>query len=250
MIKFVGAYKNMIKKEASSLRSLRISTFQCRNESSFTFSNNRPTLEKGNIKHGKRKLKNQSCSKPNSAKYDPSDLAVKNSEQHILKSSKIPSNKGTQKLVADYSWIPKVPTTKNIKQKDFVTKVLYSGYRPIFIDPEQIKSENSGSTLYEFAMKLDGISEVSPWMTSSTGLELYHEWDNVPLDQMKKLQPFHAPSIPQNHKDSKIDVSTASKQESKRIIDEKIASLIGRKKGRKRPVIGALQMKKKLKSYE
>ncbi|CCH59219.1 hypothetical protein TBLA_0B03800 [Henningerozyma blattae CBS 6284] len=190
------------------------------------------------------------------------------SHSNILKTSStnnIPKikNPNVQKIKPiDYSWLPKVPTLKNLKQRDVMTNVLYSGYRPLSIDfkalndPTNIydpySSPNGSSTLYEFAMQLQSLSEIFPWMSSAAGLEVYSEWDSIPIEVLKKLKPLQSPQmikLSKNQFSNDIDdEDTLLKKISQNLINSKINDSVNPKKGRKRPIVTLLQKKKKLES--
>lgn len=197
-----------------------------RYQSSFTFLNNQSLLQKDQVKQQKRKNKKQ---------------------QEITKTEEPesrPSKKRTQvelsgKKRHDYSWLPKAPSTEHLKLREISTDVFYSGYRPIFLNPASPKE--SESTLYEFAMKLEALGDPIPWVSSATGTEFYGEWDNVPTEVIKKLKPFQPPVDEMEKKD--IDALKQVKQE---FFAKEKNKLLNREKGRKRPIIRLLQLKKKL----
>lgn len=207
-----------------------------RSQSSFTFLNNHSLLQKDQVKQSKRKSKRS---------VYKADEEVEKSQQRKVTVEL--SGKGRKPHRHDYSWLPRVPSTGNLKPRDMSIKVLYSGYRPLFIVPDELRnssaSSGTGGTLYEFAMKLDEFGEQSPWVTSATGLEYYKEWDGIPTDLQKSLKPFAAPE--QNESKNGKDADAVRKLKQQIYLNEK-AKLLDRGKGRKKPVVSLLQLRKKL----
>ncbi|SCU95455.1 LAME_0F12222g1_1 [Lachancea meyersii CBS 8951] len=200
-------------------------------QSSFTFSSNKSLLQKEQVKDEKHKKKQGK--EASTVSIDAS------SDKKASKRELRPKFRNN----ADYSWLPKAPSTAHLKARDVSTTVLYSGYRPFFMKPvEQTKND---STLYEFAMKLENLSEPLPWISSATGTEFYGEWDSVPTDVIKKLRPFQPPS----HNVTAQDL-TSRKLLHEKLVEQEKQKLINRSKGRKKPVIRLMQLRKKLNDQE
>lgn len=206
-------------------------------QSSFTFSNNHSLLQKEQVKQSKRK---------NRRSVYKAEEDVERSQQR--KVTVEVGGRGRKAQRHDYSWLPRVPSTGDLKPRDMSMKVLYSGYRPLFINPDEVKtsseSSSGGGTLYEFAMKLEELGEQSPWASSATGLEYYREWDGVPGELQKKLKPFTAPG--QASSDDVKDAQALKDLKQQLYMNEK-AKILDRGKGRKKPVVSLLQLRKKLK---
>lgn len=209
-----------------------------RSQSSFSFLNNPSLLQKEQVKQSRRKNRKSICK-------------VEDEPERPLQRKMTTDIKTEQKQKRDYSWLPRVPSTTNLKPRDMSMKVLYSGYRPLFIDPDEVKTSAEGSktggTLYEFAMRLEELGGQSPWVTSATGLEYYREWENVPEEMQKKLKPFVAPENEQSGKDT--SEGTLKKLNEQIYLQER-DKVLNRGKGRKRPIVSLLQLRKKLKQDE
>lgn len=209
-----------------------------RYQSSFTFLNNQSLLQKEQLKQAKRKNKKSF--------YRLEDDEYRT--QHVQKKPEISSQSGKQKKY-DYSWLPRVPSTSYLRPRDMSSKILYSGYRPLFLNPDELKISqdgnggNNGAKLYEFAMKLEELGEQSLWTSSATGQEIYPEWDYVPMDVQKKLKPFNAPA-PFNV-DHEAEKKSLKKLRAEVYTQEK-DKLLNRSKGRKKPIVSLLQLKKRL----
>ncbi|SCU95877.1 LAMI_0F04192g1_1 [Lachancea mirantina] len=200
---------------------------QRRFQSSFTFSNNQSLMQKEQPKDERRREKK-------------ADTEAKESGNGI-KNKKKTQVELVAKKRRDYSWLPKAPPTNQFKPLDVRTSVFYSGYRPVFLDAAEKK--DSGSTLFDFAMKLEALGEPLPWVSSATGTEYFDEWDKVPASVIKKLRPFDPPST----------ISNAQRAESQRVLrQQRLVSekqkLTNRAKGRKKPILGLLRMVKSWKS--
>lgn len=208
-----------------------------RYQSSFTFLNNQSLLQKDQVKQSKRK------NRKSVYKFEDDEERAKQKKCTVELNSR---NKTPKKH--DYSWLPRVPSTGFLKPREISTTVLYSGYRPLFINPDKLKNgsdENqAGSTLFEFAMKLEDLNDQTPWMTSAAGMEFYSEWDNIPVEMRKNLKPF-AP--PEASSDKNANEENALKRVKEEIYLKERDKLINRGKGRKKPVVTLLQLKKKLK---
>lgn len=206
-------------------------------QSSFTFLNNQSLLQKEQVKQSKRK------NRKSIYKIDDEEERSHQRKRTVELSS---HNKKLKRY--DYSWLPRVPSTGYLKPREMSTRVLYSGYRPLFISPDDAKVSSEGttggSTLYEFAMKFEELGEQSPWMSSATGLEFYSEWDNVPADLQKSLKPFNPPETSSREKNLKADTLKKLKQQ---IYLKERDKILNRGKGRKKPVVALLQLRKKLK---
>ncbi|SCU82604.1 LADA_0C06700g1_1 [Lachancea dasiensis] len=227
----------------STLRQTGLRPSQCgprfnlmrRWQSSYTFSNNRSLLQKEQLKNDKRK------------KLAEKDAKVESTSSHVERSSHQRSSPvemhAKPRRVADYSWLPKAPSTAHLKQRDVSTEVLYSGYRPFFLKPKESKqNENS---LYEFAMKLESLGEPLPWISSATGAEFYGEWDSVPTDVIKKLRPFHPPALSSVNNDKE-----ARKASHRALVEQEKQKLVNRSKGRKKPILRLLQLDKQFKDQD
>lgn len=211
-----------------------------RSQSSFSFLNNPSLLQKEQVKQSRRKNRKSVC------KLDDE------SERPLQRKAAVEVNREVKPKKYDYSWLPRVPSTTNLKPRDMSMKVLYSGYRPLFIDPNEVKtnsdsSSKSGGTLYEFAMRLEELGGQSPWVTSATGLEYYREWDNVPGDLQKKLKPFVAP---ESERAGKATNDVVLRKLKEQIYLKERDKILNRGKGRKRPIVSLLQLRKKLKQDE
>lgn len=210
----------------------------CRYQSSFTFLNNQSLLQKEQLKQSKRKNK-KSAYKPEYDEYR---------SQHAQKKPEMDSQSGKPKKY-DYSWLPRVPSTSYLRPRDMSSKILYSGYRPLFLNPNELKMNQEGANgdnsakLYEFAMKLEELGEQSLWTSSATGQEIYPEWDYIPLDVQRKLKPFNAPAAYNADKEAEKNSLKSLKQE---IYEQEKDKLVNRTKGRKKPIVSLLQLRKKL----
>ncbi|AQZ10676.1 PET20 (YPL159C) [Zygosaccharomyces parabailii] len=208
-----------------------------RSQSSFTFLNNQSLLQKEQLKQAKRKNKKSVC------KLEDDERKT----QHIHKKPDMESH-STRPKRYDYSWLPRVPSTTYLRPRDMSSKILYSGYRPLFLNPEELKMSQesvsgNGTKIYEFAMKLEELGEQSLWTTSATGQEIYPEWDYVPPEVQKNLKPFNPPA-PYNV-DGEAEQKALSKLKQKLYSQER-DKLLNRSKGRKKPILSLLQLKKKL----
>ncbi|CCK72257.1 Pet20p KNAG_0J01760 [Huiozyma naganishii CBS 8797] len=161
-----------------------------------------------------------------------------------------------------YHPLPSVPSTQHIEANDMCTELLYSGYRPLFLDSTALErgllaakeqasftqsASPTGSTFYEIAMKLEDPACI--WANSATGLEKYTEWDNIPYSVANSLKPFVPPSSG-GHAAVK-----AAAGGSARALDVllTVQNLLSKNKtseggnargGRKKPVLTVLDMKK------
>ncbi|CAR28588.1 hypothetical protein ZYGR_0S02220 [Zygosaccharomyces rouxii] len=207
-------------------------------QSSFTFLNNQSLLQKEQLKQSKRKNK-KSFYKVEDDEYRT---------QHIQKKPEMDSQSGKPKKY-DYSWLPRVPSTNYLRPRDMSSKILYSGYRPLFLNPDELKTSqdggnaNNGARLYEFAMKLEELGEQSLWTSSATGQEIYPEWDYVPMEVQRKLKPFNAPAPFNVDKEAEKNSLKKLKEE---IYTQEKDKLLNRSKGRKKPIVSLLQLRKKL----
>ncbi|SCU79775.1 LAFA_0B05534g1_1 [Lachancea sp. 'fantastica'] len=194
-------------------------------QSSFTFSSNKSLLQKDQVKDEKRKKRDG-----NQASTDTKGVPVEKKPLSREMRSKWREN-------ADFSWLPKAPSTAHLNARDVSTSVLYSGYRPFFMKPQE-KAPNE-STLYEFAMKLENLGDPLPWISSATGTEFYGEWDNVPTDVIKRLKPFQPPP-----KRNEAQAAASRKLLHEKLIESEKQKLINRSKGRKKPIIRLMQLRK------
>lgn len=210
-----------------------------RNQSSFTFLNNQSLQQKEQLKQSKRRNKK--------SVYKLEDDEYK-TQHSVQKKPEIDSQSGKPKKY-DYSWLPRVPSTSYLRPRDMSSKILYSGYRPLFLNPDELKTShedtgaNNGTRLYEFAMKLEELGEQSLWASSATGQEIYPEWDYVPMDLQKKLKPFNAPAPSNVDKESQKNSLKRLKQE---VYAQEKDKLLNRNKGRKKPILSLLHLRKKL----
>ncbi|SCV05822.1 LANO_0H15940g1_1 [Lachancea nothofagi CBS 11611] len=199
-------------------------------QSSFTFSSNKSLLQKDQLKNERRKKTTDKDTKTGSHGTSMDKTGTKRTSTLEIRA------KGRR--TADYSWLPKAPSTAHLKHRDVCTSVLYSGYRPFFLKPEDQKQNDS--TLYEFAMKLEGLGDPLPWISSATGTEFFGEWDGVPADVIKKLKPYQPPA--QNLVDKDREARKLLHQEH---VEQEKQKLINRSKGRKKPILRLLQLNKK-----
>lgn len=200
----------------SSIKSLFFTTV--RHQSSFTFFNNR-SLQKTQMKQSKKQVEKRSENPPN--------------QQLVTQTPKNVSLEHKQ----DYSWLPKAPITPDLVQKDIDMSIFYAGYRPLFIAP--IDCNNSQSKIYEFAMKLEALDGSIPWINSATGSVCFTEWDGVPLEVIKALKPFHPPKLGKENDRMmllRIKRETILKEQEK---------LTNRPKGRKKPILKLIELRKK-----
>lgn len=193
------------------------------------------SINKKSLVKNKRKLSNSSISASNS------------STSTNTNESELPRLKSRPKY--RYYSLPRVPSTSHLKPRDMSTTALYSGYRPLFINPEEIGNNNSAtSTLYEFAMKFEEPNPV--WSNSATGLESFDGWENIPVSILKHLKPF----VPPNEIELKHEIES---QENKNIASntrlaadphgflKKVERILNKRKGgRRRPIVKLLQLKK------
>ncbi|CEP60141.1 Pet20p LALA0_S01e03950g [Lachancea lanzarotensis] len=194
-------------------------------QSSFTFSSNKSLLQKDQVKDDKRKKRQEKL---------PSTVSNGVSVEKKGLSREL---RPKWREHADYSWLPKAPSTAHLNARDVSTTVLYSGYRPFFMKPQE-KAPNE-STLYEFAMKLENLGDPLPWISSATGTEFYGEWDNVPTDVIKRLKPFQPPP-----KNSTVQDAASRKLLHEKLVEREKDKLINRSRGRKKPIIRLMQLRK------
>ncbi|CAI4053041.1 hypothetical protein SKDZ_16G1160 [Saccharomyces kudriavzevii ZP591] len=235
----------------NNVASLRITYSSRRFQSSFTFLNNQSLLSKNQMKSKRRKGSKKASYHRQPPETERTAPLIKQSEQIAKNDSTSIRASHSRKKRRDFSWLPRVPSTSHLKHSDMTTNVLYSGYRPLFINPNDPKlKEDTGSTLYEFAMKLEDLNEpLSPWISSATGLEFFSEWENIPSELLKNLKPFHPPNEKALDTDELVNViakgNTALKNERNETFQKKMDEILKRKgKGRKKPVVTLLQMKK------
>lgn len=241
---------------ASRLRGGVLRLTQVRNQSSFPFASAQALLSKSQL--NKKKKNSRKLVGINDKKLYNSGItaqAAGDKKQEVdIEQKADDKTKAKKKKKYVYAAMPRVEQISDLKLKNMSTQVLYSGYRPLFIDPEQQKTAGQeGKTLYEFAMKLEELQEtVSPWVSSATGTEFYSEWDNVPSDVVRHLKPFIPPQPVEKG-------ASASEQEGhpdfdgegnfkKKAFFDKVKTLMNRngKGGRKRPGVTVLKHLKKL----
>ncbi|CAI4054276.1 hypothetical protein SUVZ_16G1280 [Saccharomyces uvarum] len=237
----------------NSVASLRTASTSKRYQSSFTFLNNHSLLSKSQMKSKRRKGSKKAAYHRQPPEHECPTPLIEQSEAIAKTDSTNIRASHSRKKRRDFSWLPRVPSTSHLKHSDMTTNVLYSGYRPIFINPNDPKlKEDTGSTLYEFAMKLDDLNEpLSPWISSATGLEFFSEWENIPSELLKNLKPFHPPGEKAMDVDELTNVTakgnTANNNEKNETFQKKMDEVLKRRgKGRKKPVVTLLQMKKKM----
>ncbi|CAI5338725.1 ASB_HP2_G0054010.mRNA.1.CDS.1 [Saccharomyces cerevisiae] len=222
-------------------------------QSSFTFLNNQSLLSKNQMKSKRKKGSKKAAYHRQPPEHEHTAPLIKQNKTITKKEHSDVRGSHLKKKRSDFSWLPRVPSTSHLKQSDMTTNVLYSGYRPLFINPNDPKlKEDTGSTLYEFAMKLEDLNEpLSPWISSATGLEFFSEWENIPSELLKNLKPFHPPKEKSMNTNELIHVSAKRNT----LVDNKTSETLQRKmdefskrrgKGRKKSVVTLLQMKKKL----
>lgn len=227
-------------------------------QSSFTFLNNHNLLLKRQLKHSKRKLKKISSIVTTTSKYhqhtpscDPS--AGTNDPRSIPQ---------LMNRKHKFHSLPRVPSTKHLDRNEINLSALYSGYRPMFINPRHFdaSSSNNTSTLYEFSMNLEEPNSI--WYNSATGLETFDEWENIPNAVMKDLKPFVPPNASgltrekknSEHKqytrlhdpdpNTEGEVSGVQLSADSAEILERMAGLLKKRKGRKKPVFTLIHSKK------
>ncbi|CCE62770.1 hypothetical protein TPHA_0D01290 [Tetrapisispora phaffii CBS 4417] len=177
----------------------QIGLSQVRFQSSITFLTNQNLLNK-NTRNNNNNATNTNAGASGSSKTATGTGISKTgvATKGLQMSGGLSGKSLADKKVLDYSWLPKVPQTSSITHREITTNSLYSGYRPLFIDNKKgtllgdvnSTAQDANSSIYEFAMKLNELSEPSPWMMSATGLESYSEWDYVPSKVIKKLKPY------------------------------------------------------------
>lgn len=228
-----------------------------RYQSSFTFLNNHTFMLKKQTKQSKRRSKRLSPTVTTTSKYHQhtpfSDLSAGSNDSKMLA--------GLNSKYKLYS-LPRVPSTRHLDRDEINLSALYSGYRPMFINPKRIDASNNSntSTLYEFSMKFD--EPDSMWYNSATGLETFNEWDNIPTSVMKDLKPFVPPAPLKKEKvvqaTSNENLTTqASSSSSSPIMSgngsltadpvallEQVSGLLQKKRGRKKPVFTLIHTKK------
>lgn len=222
-------------------------------QSSFTFLSNQSLLSKNQMKSKRKKGSKKAAYHRQPPEHEHTAPLIKQNKTITKKEHSDVRGSHLKKKRSDFSWLPRVPSTSHLKQSDMTTNVLYSGYRPLFINPNDPKlKEDTGSSLYEFAMKLEDLNEpLSPWISSATGLEFFSEWENIPSELLKNLKPFHPPKEKSMNTDELIHISAKRNT----LVDNKTSETLQRKmdefskrrgKGRKKSVVTLLQMKKKL----
>ncbi|EDO18338.1 hypothetical protein Kpol_1013p9 [Vanderwaltozyma polyspora DSM 70294] len=244
----------------TSRRDVFANYLNIRNQSSFTLTNSQILQQKQQVKQSKTENASSnsendkgSCESVNDGVQGSTKLASDKPVSYHKKMGKTLSDESVfsgDNTKLDYSWLPKVPSTENLNHREIRTSALYSGYRPIYINSKGSgKNKLSGtmkngvnSTFYEIAMKLEN---PSPWMSSATGMELYSEWDHVPLDVLKDLKPFHPPEET-NSDPSNSDLESMNKLKNEVLAKER-NKLINRTKGRKKPITRLLQLMKQFK---
>ncbi|CCD27323.1 Pet20p NDAI_0K01320 [Naumovozyma dairenensis CBS 421] len=229
-------------------------------QSSVTFLNNQTLQQqqKNQSKSSKKKHNQQQQHKEKLSLYHTN--AKKNIDTSTNNKSSLVNLQ--RKKVLNFSRLPKITPPSNLRHQDISMKLLYSGYRPLFIPNGSFQQgqKNNGSTLYEFAMKLDEFKKdknSTIWDTSATGVETFTEWDNVPESVIRNLKPFQKPTSPSHMTttttslDEKLEVDGSLKKEFKKLQVEvflkKMTDILKRKsKGRKKPIVSLLQLKAKL----
>ncbi|KAG0671527.1 petite colonies protein [Maudiozyma exigua] len=225
-----------------------------RYQSSFTFLNNHTFMLKKQTKQSKRRSKRLSPTVTTTSKYHQhtpfSDLSAGSNDSKMLG--------GLNSKYKLYS-LPRVPSTRHLDRDEINLSALYSGYRPMFINPKRIDASNNSntSTLYEFSMKFDEPN--SMWYNSATGLETFNEWDNIPTSVMKDLKPF-VPPVP--FKKEKVVKPTSNENLNTQsssppatsgngsltadpaALLEQVSGLLQKKRGRKKPVFTLIHTKK------
>lgn len=229
-----------------------------RYQSSFTFLNNHTFMLKKQTKQSKRRSKRLSPTVTTTSKYHQhtpfSDLSAGSNDSKMLA--------GLNSKYKLYS-LPRVPSTRHLDRDEINLSALYSGYRPMFINPKRIDASNNSntSTLYEFSMKFD--EPDSMWYNSATGLETFNEWDNIPTSVMKDLKPFVPPAPLKKEKvaqaTSKENLTTQASSSSSSspvtsgngslttdpaALLEQVSGLLQKKRGRKKPVFTLIHTKK------
>lgn len=110
--------------------------------------------------------------------------------------------------------MPQASSTQHMEPLALTTKALYSGYRPIFLNQDDLESK----TVYEFSMNLNNINDTLKDLTKTilknnlvnSGVENYNFWEtdklkskhqndifawkNIPLELQEKLLPYRSPN--------------------------------------------------------
>ncbi|CCC69121.1 hypothetical protein NCAS_0C01310 [Naumovozyma castellii] len=255
----------LIKPSPYTLQSLRGSFFQksIRFQSSVTFLNNKTLTQQK--KQAKQKGKHTQY-------HTNTNVKVKSiAKASDTTDTKVPIHIQRKKKRFDYSTLPKVEPITNLRHNEISTDILYSGYRPLFLNFKDLENSSrkaefgnsNNSTLYEIAMKLDDLSPEAIsgstssnfWhSTSATGMEVFDEWDNVPNSILKNLKPFQAP-VKKNltHKETIISLKKGITGSSRaETFLKKVSNILNnkRRKGRKRPIVSLLQLRKKMREDE
>lgn len=234
---------------ASTLRGGVLRLTQVRKQSSFPLASGQALLNKNEL--NKKKKNGRKFVGMNDRKLYNSGVTGQAAKQEVG----VEQNKNAKpKRKHEYAIMPRVEQIPDLKLEKMRVQVLYSGYRPLFIDPEQKdKNHKESGTLYEIAMKLEEIQEpISPWVSSATGIESYSEWDNIPEDVIRHLKPLIPPqpvkkTAALNKKAQGSDYDGEGGFDKKAFFD-KIKLVMNRngKGGRKRPGVAVLKHLKKI----
>lgn len=108
-------------------------------QSSFTFLNNQSLLSKNQMKSKRKKGSKKAAYHRQPAEHERTTPLIKRSKPISKEESNDMRTFNSKKKRSDFSWLPKVPSTSHLKQSDMTTNVLYSGYRPLFINPNDPK---------------------------------------------------------------------------------------------------------------
>ena len=247
------SFRNSSLMKLASKRSIVQSNSTKRYQSSFTFLNNHTFMSKKQTKQSKRKSKRLSPTVTTTSKYHQhtpfSDLSAGSNDSKILA--------GLNSKYKLYS-LPRVPSTRHLDRDEINLSALYSGYRPMFINPKRIDASNNSntSTLYEFSMKFD--EPDSMWYNSATGLETFNEWDNIPNSVMRDLKPFVPPAPLKKEKLAEtISKENHIQSSSSPVVSgngplatdpaallEHVSGLLQKRGGRKKPVFTLIHTKK------
>ncbi|AET38123.1 Pet20p Ecym_2390 [Eremothecium cymbalariae DBVPG len=201
-------------------------------QSSFTFVNNQSLITKQQLKQSKKQANKKETS---------GETRKEGGEKCISSDSKKEKVNRSGKQKRDYSWFPVAPKTEHLKEGDIAVDLLYSGYRPLSLrraDPKEAQSK-----IYELAMRLEAVEDPLPWVKNATGRVLYDEWDNVPQSVIRNLRPYVPPKVETKEKTDNDELIYKKKKE---LLQQAEQKYLNRSRGRRRPVVGLLHLRRKL----
>ncbi|CDR42305.1 CYFA0S09e00650g1_1 [Cyberlindnera fabianii] len=150
-----------------------------------------------------------------------------------------------RKVKKDYSALPKVPSTSHLNPQKIIIDSFYAGYRPLAMQGlKQNLLPSKKKTLFDL-----GLEDEPVWAYSASGLDVFPEWDHVPMKQLKNLTPFKPPMTEEQKakkaaEEMKMNLKEASQEQGKKEI-QSVTSGPKVRKGRVKPVGHKFLLKKK-----